>query len=566
MRSDTLENEISPLKALALPRQNRQESSRKVSATLQQSLDDCWARFGENCALEVDGARFTYADLGWKAKAGATAITGAGCQGPFVVVFGYRSAAAFLGILSTLKAGKAYLPVSHKFPPERLLEIFQISTADTLFLCAELAAHFREFLASHDDQLPTLNVLYWPQEAQAISSLMSEFPRHKYFPISEKSDGRAADFPQAAGDDYAYMLFTSGSTGKPKGIAITQNNVCAYLRVMLGHYDFHPDDRFSQCFDLTFDYSVHDMFCCFLSGACLCAVPADSLLAPAKFIEERQITVWFSVPSLAMTMEKLRMLRPARFPSIRLSFFGGEAVSENTMRTWQAAAPNSIVHNVYGPTEATINITHYRWDPKVSPRQCVDGGVPLGHSLPGLEIRIVDSAGRELPHGQKGELVVRGPQIAPGYYKNPEKTAQAFHAVGDDPDSVWYCTGDLASRDELGLIRYFGRLDFQVQICGHRVELTEIEAVLRKAAGTDFAIAVPWPYAPQSGRADSVIAVIAAEALSETSQAEIQRQCRASLPAYAVPARIVCMPEFPFNANGKTDRKAIAHILKETLT
>jgi acyl-coenzyme A synthetase/AMP-(fatty) acid ligase len=258
------------------------------------------------------------------------------------------------------------------------------------------------------------------------------------------------------------------------------------------------------------------------------------------------------------------MLRPGRFKKIRHSFFGGEAVSESIARTWQAAAPNSVVHNVYGPTEATINVTHYRWDPMTSPDECVNGGVPLGYALPGVEIRVVDSSGDEVQPGEKGELIVAGMQIAPGYFRNPEKTAQAFRAVAGD-QRIWYCTGDLVSRDETGLICYFGRLDFQVQICGYRVELAEIEALLRSAAQTEYAVAIPWPYAPETGRGESVVAVIGTDSPCECLEDAIRRRCSASLPAYAVPSQVVQLDEFPLNINGKIDRRAIADRLGEML-
>ena len=534
--------------------------------TLQQLLAKSFAQHGTRRALEVDGISFTYQDLSHRAAAGAVAIVRTQSDLPFVVVFSYRSEAAFLGILAALLAGKAYLPVSHKFPAQRLAEIFELSRADTLVLGRELTDHFLEFLQSFDDRLPELNVLYLPGDEDALAALRDSFPRHRYLPIPPVIEEPTTEFPESSPDDYAYMLFTSGSTGKPKGIAITHENVCSYLEYICSYFDFHPDDRFSQCFDLTFDYSVHDMFCCWLSGACLCVIPSTSLMAPAKFLQSNGITVWFSVPSLAMTMDRLRMLTPGRFPGIRLSLFGGEAVSRSIVDSWQAAAPNSTIYNVYGPTEATINVTHYLWDPVQSPQECVNEGLPLGQCFPTLDLRIVDAFGREVPAGERGQLVVTGPQIARGYYQNEAKTAQVFRTLPDHPDKIWYFTGDLASRDDLGTVRYFGRIDFQVQICGYRVELAEIEAQLRAAARCEEAVAVPWPFAPQTGRADYLVAVIGGRQRPESETREIERFCRARLPDYAVPADFIYVEDLPLNINGKIDRGAIARILGETLT
>ena len=170
---------------------------------------------------------------------------------------------------------------------------------------------------------------------------------------------------------------------------IGHSSVRAYLRYTCDRYDVTEHDRFSQMFDATFDLSVHDMFVCWERGACLFSVPERATMAPAKFIRQHELTMWFSVPSVVALLSRMRLLTPGAFPSLRWSLFCGEPLPAVAAQAWQAAAPNSQVENLYGPTEATIAITHYRWQTDVSPGQCVNGVVPIGwpyigSSSPGL--------------------------------------------------------------------------------------------------------------------------------------------------------------------------------------
>jgi amino acid adenylation domain-containing protein len=364
-------------------------------------------------------------------------------------------------------------------------------------------------------------------------------------------------------NDYAYLLFTSGTTGQPKGIGVTHRNICAYLEFILFQYDYCSEDRISQAFDLTFDPSAHDVFTAWLSGSCLCVVPASSLMAPSRFIQEHKLTVWYSVPSIPMFMDNLNMLHEGRFPSLRYSMFSGEILPKTIAQKWQKAAPNSQVINYYGPTEATVNITYYNWDREISSDLCRNGGVPLGYPFPEQEIRIVDSDGQELPSGHRGELIVSGSQVASGYINNPEKTADAFQILPGEPDKTWYYTGDIAERDSNGIIYYYGRKDLQVQVLGHRVELSEIEGILKKTTGTDFVIVVPWPQNQISGHADEIVAVIGMKPDSSLAEIAIDT-CKSALPSYMIPSDILFLDPFPISQNGKFDRKAITEFVRST--
>jgi amino acid adenylation domain-containing protein len=356
----------------------------------------------------------------------------------------------------------------------------------------------------------------------------------------------------------AYLLFTSGSTGVPKGVPIYHRNVRPYLEYICDRYEVSCEDRLSQQFDQTFDLSVHDMFVAWERGACLFSVPERSVMAPTKFIREQQLTMWFSVPSVIGLLSRMRLLLPNCFPSLRCSLFCGEPLLATQAQLWQQAAPHSIVENLYGPTETTIAISHYRWDADRSPGECMNGIVPIGWPFLGQSASVVGDDGREVPAGICGELCLAGSQVTTGYWNNPEKTSEQFVRLAGIGDSVWYRTGDLVQQDARGCLHYIGRRDQQIKIRGYRAELQEIEAVLRKVCGTEEAVSVPLP--SSNGSTDGVAAFVSGTA--ELDSERILSSCSQVLPDYMVPRKIYFIKELPLNANGKVDRPQLAEMLK----
>jgi acyl-CoA synthetase (AMP-forming)/AMP-acid ligase II len=256
-------------------------------------------------------------------------------------------------------------------------------------------------------------------------------------------------------------------------------------------------------------------------------------------------------------MKRLGMLKPDRYPSLRWSLFCGEPLPAEIARAWAESAPHSIVENLYGPTEVTIACTLYRWDPERSPGESRHGIVPIGRAFPGMTALVVDPELHEVDPGAQGELLMTGPQVSLGYWQDDEKTAAAF-VVPPGRDRVHYRTGDLVRRpvaDEP--IAYLGRIDHQVKVNGHRVELGEIEAALREIASVDAVVALGWP------RTDAGAAGITAFiAGSEADPAELRATLAERLPDYMVPRQIHMLDAMPLNANGKFDRTALVTSLE----
>jgi D-alanine--poly(phosphoribitol) ligase subunit 1 len=484
----------------------------------------------DSMALHVAGASYSYGELaGWVGRA-AAALDPARKVG----VLASRSLGAYVGVLGASWCGAAYIPLNPKLPDERLARIFQIVSLDALIVDEIGLARLT----------PALRAIA-PRIILDLSGRMETLP----------DDAMRAPIHRDA-HDLAYVLFTSGTTGVPKGVMITLGSVAQFLDAMRPRFCPVPTDRISQTSELTFDVSVFEMFSAWGAGASVHVVPADQLMAPARFIADQKLTVWSSVPSIAAFMRRMKMLKPGAFPSLRYSVFAGEALSYSLAEAWQTAAPSSVVENLYGPTEATVYCLGATAGPDFPPtpgRNTVPSGLPL----PGLEAAILDESLAFLPRGREGQLAISGGQLAQGYYGEPELTQQRFPVIGG---KTWYLTGDLACQDERGIFHHLGRIDHQVKILGQRVELEEVEAHLRAVSGSDNVAAVAWPM--QDGVAAGIVAFTSG--VAAPSEQLREAVCRL-VPPYMVPRRIIKLDSLPLGSSCKIDRRALVRYLDESV-
>jgi amino acid adenylation domain-containing protein len=512
-------------------------------------------RFPSREALVVDGERLSYVALqGLATKIASAILHHEHDTSPLVALLAHRSKTAYASILGILGAGKGYVPLNPKFPVERTRRMLDLSGCGMLIVGTEGFQHLPKLLIEVNRPLTVIV----PDLIDA-SGLSSDFPQHRFVPSKEMADGDKCSLrPEVNSSSIAYLLFTSGSTGQPKGVPIAQSNVRSYLQYVCDRYDADETDRFSQEFDLTFDLSVHDMFMCWERGACLFSVPETSVMAPAKFIREHQLTMWFSVPSVIGVLARMRLLSPGCFPSLRYSLFCGEPLAGSYAQLWQAAAPHSILENLYGPTETTIAISNYRWNKTGSSEESVNGIVPIGWIFDGQECSVIDAERTAVPVGVPGELCLCGSQVTTGYWNEPRKTQEQFVRLPAAGERIWYRTGDIVQQDTNGCLHYLGRVDHQVKIRGYRVELQEIEAVLRKACGAAQVVSIAWPV--ENGTADGVVAFVSG--VDALDHDQVSAYCSKVLPGYMVPRKIYLCDEMPLNANGKIDRSRLVSMLK----
>uniref|UniRef100_A0AAU3GR33 Amino acid adenylation domain-containing protein n=1 Tax=Streptomyces sp. NBC_01401 TaxID=2903854 RepID=A0AAU3GR33_9ACTN len=492
------------------------------------------ARYGSRTAVEIDGVCFSYRRLAEMAESLAARIRQESpVVPPRIGLLAERSVLAYAGYLAVQRLGSSVVPLNPAFPEARTLHMLAASRTDLVLADPRLA----------------------PPRADGIRLLAVDPEQDREEPVPRLPP--LADAPEAE----AYLLFTSGSTGTPKGVPIRQSNVCAYLETVRGRYGLEPGARCSQCFDLTFDLSVFDLFAVWSAGATLVVPSRNDLLRPVRFIADNALTHWFSVPSAISRAQAGGRLLPDSMPSLRHSLFCGEPLTWQQARAWKEAAPGSALTNLYGPTELTISCSDFALptDPGDWP-DTPTGVLPIGLPYPGLEYAVLDAAGHP---AAEGELCVRGPQRFDGYL-DPGADAGRFHpapAEASDaavPGDRWYRTGDrVTPRD--GTLHFLGRTDQQVKINGYRVELGEVEAVTRSLTGVTDAVVVA---VRESAGALGLYAVCLAP---DSDPAGLRAQLVRSLPGYMVPRRVLTVGRFPSNTNGKVDRRAVADLVRTAL-
>lgn len=508
------------------------------------------SQFPDAPCLVVKGTTHSYAEVESTARRWAHGIVRSlGRPAARVGVFGSRSFTSYVGELAALFSGATFVPLNPSFPRERTRGMIRKAELDVIIVDGGAQGQLAEVL---DSSLPPVLIL--APDAESLDGAGGD----TLLAGELAAEPPLSDLPPLLPHDIAYLLFTSGSTGQPKGVPVTHANALAFVDFATDHYRITPDDRFSQTFDQTFDLSIFDLFVAWEKGASVYALQSLDLIAPARFIERNGLTVWFSVPSVPALMRRKNTLKPDALPSLRVSLFCGEPLPADTAAAWQAAAPASIVENLYGPTELTIACLWYRWDAADSPAACVNGLVPIGRPFPGLAAAIVDDDLKPVADGEAGELCVSGPQTTPGYWRDPAKTAERFVELPDQPFPAerFYRTGDRVSRLPSGDYVYLGRTDHQIKVMGFRVELGEIEACLLSEPNTVQAVAVGWPVA--DGSAEGIVAFVSG---GDIDLEWLRQETSRRLPAYMVPREIRLVGTMPLNANGKIDRLALTQTL-----
>ncbi|KLU61640.1 D-alanine--poly(phosphoribitol) ligase subunit 1 [Peptococcaceae bacterium CEB3] len=553
----------------------------------------------------------TYAEL--KASSDALAVwlrekAAPDSQKPLpIVVYGHKESEMPVLFLASVKAGYPYIPVDVSVPPERLRKILETSQAAAVLSPRALPETVKK------------SGLLW-QEHIHLDNIRSLAPRGTR-PKPEWLIGP---------DDVWYIIFTSGSTGEPKGVQITRRALETFVDWVNRQYCPRPEEEvFLNQAPFSFDLSVMDLYMSLSSGGTLWSVDQEQITNAKELfrsLREAHLSYWVSTPSFA----EMCLLDPgftqALLPSLRYFLFCGEVLPNDVASHLLARFPRARVINLYGPTECTVAVSGVNIDADTARNP---EPLPVGENSPDCRIYICDpeeldriTSGTDrrplgtgvpahpLPQGEKGEIVIVGPNVSIGYLNRPELTRQAFFEWTEEGCTQRaYRTGDIGCRRH-GRLFYLGRRDFQVKLHGYRIELGEIEEQLRKLPGIENAVVLPVERrgknaalqafiklgadstvpklgadstVPKLGADSTVLSAAKPSNLHLTLEAgprgatephrtaeepggpnhtlslglNLREQLSRVLPAYMLPQRYVFIQNIPLTANGKVDRRAL---------
>jgi amino acid adenylation domain-containing protein len=483
------------------------------ATTLHGRFEQQAARRPDAPAVVLAGGDVSYAALNRDAdRAAAVLDERATSSGPVALLLpqGYAS---IVWTLAVLKTARAYAPLDQRLPVSALRD--QVDDLAPSAIVA--AAEFMKLARSLGGTAPVIDA-----ETRALPT-----------------DARAKGSP----DDAAYVFYTSGSTGTPKGVHDSHRNVLHNVLRYTNTLMLAPDDRLSLVQNPSFSGTVSSLFGALLNGAAVVPLPldGDGLAQLSSGVLRHGVTVFHAVPSIFRALAD----PDTRFPHVRVVRLEGDRAMARDVAHFKAHfRPGAVLVNGLGATECGLV------------RQCfVDhdteldaAAVPLGHAVPDVDVSIVDEAGRELPAGDVGEIVVRSEFLATGYWNRPDLTARRFEI--DDRGRRRYRTGDLGRLRSDGCLEHLGRVDHRVRIAGTFVDTDAIERTLQATPGV--AAAVVHDYTDR-GSERRLCAYVVRDANAAVSADTVRERC-APLGAHATPSAVVFLDALPLTKDRKVDR------------
>lgn len=465
-------------------------------------------RFERQAALQphsvaLTGApqSLTYQQLNEQANIVAHALLNAGiARGEFVAVMLPPSVELLAAVIGVQKAGAAYVPLDPAYPQERLQVIVAQATPQYLLTSEALAL-----------QLPTADA-----ECLLVDTLLARAAADR---LSTAEFGNPDIELQA--DDLCYLMFTSGSTGVPNGVLVTHGNIAGLFANVQGPCEFSATDHWSAMHSFAFGFSVWEMWGPLTTGGRLLVVPAEQRGDPfawASLVIAEQVSVLSITPSaFRQWLASDSLPAAAALANLRLIVFSGEAVRADDLQRWFArygqTGPRLL--NTYALTETAGRVALLAYAPG-------DAGEHgnIGWPTADAQLFVVDRVtGQIVPPGDVGELLIAGPMVTRGYLHDPVLTAQRFIDFDSGGGNLLRCyrSGDLARRNSDGSFSFTGRADAQIKLRGHRIELQDIENVLRNHPGVSDAAVV----LDENGPAPQLVAWLVPPAAKQDNAVEL---------------------------------------------
>jgi amino acid adenylation domain-containing protein len=446
-----------------------------------------------------------------------------------------RSLSLVVAILGILKAGAAYVPLEPGLPTDRLH--YMINDAALSLIITQQAQ---------------LTVLADTVRTVALDSAAFAAELATYSPQDPVSTDNSPD-------QLAYIFYTSGSTGQPKGVMCTQRGLVNRMLWGQSFFQFSPTDRFLQKTPFMFDISICEFIAPLLCGGCIVLPEPDGHKDPhylQQLMIAQQVTVAHFVPTMLSTF--LATVDIAQCQQLRLVINGGEEMSKELNDRFFASGTQSAYYNLYGPTEAAIESSYWRCS-----ADSTLAFVPIGKPIANTQLYVLNDDAELLPAGVEGELHIGGAGLARGYLNLAETSRQKFmqSPFAADGEARLYKTGDLARWLPEGQMQYLGRLDDQVKINGHRIELGEIKAKLLQLPQVKDVVVL----AQREQASSRIVAYVVANDPAALSGPlafirQLKAELRQQLPLYMIPAQLQLLAALPLLNNGKVNKKALPPI------
>lgn len=481
-------------------------------------------------ALYFEGKMMTYREFNEKVNSLADAIIKEKVgQNNIIGIMFERSFDMLIAIYAVVKSGNTYMPIDPHFPSDRIAFMLEDSKAPIILTNSK----YKDALSSVENN-------------NCKTICLDSFDYDKYNKENPNLDISA--------NDTAYCIYTSGSTGKPKGAVIRHHSVINRIFWMHDKYELKEDDIILQKTPYTFDVSVWELFWWSLKNASLRILIPEGHKDPEAIVNaiyESKVTHIHFVPSMLNAFLEYMMAHKddvKKLASLKFVFASGEALqSEHVKKFYNLLGENgTTLHNLYGPTECTVDVSYYDCD-----KDNIPESIPIGKPVDNTQLIILDKACNLLPIGVPGELHISGELVGNGYINRDELTKEKFIKNTFYNFPTMYKTGDLCSWAQDGNIEYLGRIDNQIKIRGLRVELGDIEnAILKDKNISECVVTV----VENSGEKYLCGYFSANTHIDEKS---LRQRLSKELPDYMVPSYFVCLEKLPLNANGKIDRKAL---------
>ncbi len=534
---------------LLLQASNRLEEPPQSAPLLAQLIEQHARRQPDAIAVICAGVTLSYAELESRANRLAEFLISQEI-GPetFVGVALERSVEVIVAFYAVMKAGAAYVPLDIDYPRERIEWIVGDSAMNVLLTQESLLERF----ASTGVPLIAL-------DASPVGAVLARDKGTEVSSESRPALSRASIAPTSLHrtrtihpENLAYLIYTSGSTGQPKGVAVSHEQIRMHCLAIAQRYDMTPNTRELLFMSFAFDGAQERWLSTLLSGGCL-VVRDNRLWTPEETwnaLHAERISIACFPPAYLQQLAEYADSQTQAPPPVSIYCFGGDAVAEANFERVKRALRPKFLTNGYGPTETVVTPLLWKVDALAD---CGAVYAPIGTRVGQRTLYVLDEMLNPLPIGVAGELYIGGQGVGRGYHQRAALTAERF--VADPFDAHGgrlYRTGDRVRLRANGVMDYLGRLDNQVKIRGFRIELGEIESRLRAMTGVKDAVVV----ARETINGKQLIGYVVACA-DDGSGSDLRTELQRDLPDYMVPAQILVLSEFPLNANGKLDRKAL---------